>query len=236
MISVDDSNNDSSSADSESLHKEIVLLKQLVKQYEEERRLMALEIHDGLVQNITAAMMHLQAAVGRDSSQIKDIYDSMELAKSLLGESIEEARILLGGLRPPLVEQGGVIAAISHLVEERQSQTGPTIEYVHEVNFSRLPPILETSIYRIVQEALNNAIRHSSSERVRIELKQTNELLCVEIRDWGTGFDPEHVSNRRFGLQGIRERSKTINGSLTIESAPDSGTRIVLEISLPASS
>jgi two-component system sensor histidine kinase DegS len=98
------------------------------------------------------------------------------------------------------------------------------------VKFKRLVPILENSIYRICQEGLSNACKHSKSENVRIKLSQHEDRIRIEIRDWGTGFDPRHVKRDSFGLIGIRERVRLLGGKHRIQTAPAQGTRIVVEL------
>ena len=111
-----------------------------------------------------------------------------------------EARRLIAGVRPPILDESGVVAAISHLVNEQNHLKGPKIEYRSEVNFDRLAPILENAIYRIVQEGLTNACKHSKSEKVRVSLVQQEDRVRIEIRDWGIGFDPKIGPGESFRL------------------------------------
>jgi signal transduction histidine kinase len=91
-------------------------------------------------------------------------------------------------------------------------------------------PILENAIYRICQEGLANACKHSHSDRVRIRLSQIEDRIRIEIRDWGDGFDPSHVQENRFGLIGIRQRVRLLGGRHRIQSAPAKGTRLTVEL------
>ncbi len=103
---------------------------------------------------------------------------------------------------------------------------GPKIECNSSVQFGRLPPILENALYRIVQEALTNACKHSKSKKVTVTLTQEGQDVRLEVRDWGIGFDPESVEKGHFGLEGIRQRVRLLGGRLTIESTPGSGTLV----------
>jgi signal transduction histidine kinase len=94
------------------------------------------------------------------------------------------------------------------------------------VQFGRLPPILENAIYRIVQEALTNACKHSKSKKVTVTMAQQGQGVCLEVRDWGIGFDPQAVEKGHFGLEGIRQRARLLGGRLTIESTSGSGTLV----------
>jgi two-component system sensor histidine kinase DegS len=106
------------------------------------------------------------------------------------------------------------------------------IEFVHVANFHRLAPPLESALFRIAQESLNNACRHSHSDRVRIELTQFDNTIHLDVRDWGIGFTPENIEEQRFGLQGIRERARLLGGNVTIESEPGKGTHVAVELPL----
>ena len=124
----------------------------------------------------------------------------------------------------------GIVAAIAHLVNEEKRQKGPKIEYLSKVEFERLTPILENAIYRIIQEALTNACRHSKSKMVHVALVQQGDQIRIEVRDRGVGFKPEDVGESRFGLEGIRERARLLGGKATIETKLGQGTQVVVEL------
>ena len=100
------------------------------------------------------------------------------------------------------------------------------------LHFDRLVPILENAIYRIVQEGLTNACRHSKSKRVRVELVQHDDKLRIKIQDWGVGFNLSDVEDDCFGLASIRERARLLGGNTVVESTPDQGTCITVELPL----
>ena len=102
------------------------------------------------------------------------------------------------------------------------------------MRFKRLEPVLENAIYRIIQEGLTNARRHSKSDKVRISLVQEDDHVRIEIEDWGIGFDTGSVKGNVYGLIGIRERARLLRGHATIESKQGGGTRIVVELPLMA--
>jgi signal transduction histidine kinase len=99
------------------------------------------------------------------------------------------------------------------------------------VQFQHLAAPLESAIFRIVQESLTNACRYSKSENIEIELKQSIETVHLRIQDWGVGFEPEKLNGSHFGLRGIRERARLLGGKADIESVPDAGT--VVSVDLP---
>lgn len=206
--------------------------RRFVDDYERERQLIAYEIHDGLVQDITAAQMRLQALLHGDSLKDSAVRREAQRVLDLLQNSLEEARNLIRGLRPPVLDEWGVVAAVGYLIED-QSPEEPAIEFVSDVPPVRMEPLLETTIYRIVQEGLANVNRHSKSSRALIRLTYRNDRIHLEIRDWGIGFNPAKVGRRRFGLEGIRERARLLHGWASIESAPGQGTQILVDLPAP---
>jgi len=105
-------------------------------------------------------------------------------------------------------------------------QTGPR----NCADFGRLDSVAENVIYRIVQEGLSNARTHSRSDRIVVSIIERADRLRIGVRDWGVGFDPQHVQENRFGLEGIRERARLLGGQCRIQSSPGGGTVIVVEL------
>lgn len=213
----------------EQLRVERSLMQQMNQSHEQERRLIAYEIHDGLVQNATGAHMQLESLLSTDQLPPGAVRDQVQLAADLVSKSVCEARQLIGGLRPPILDELGVVPAIEYFLEG-QPADGPSITFTAKVQFDRLNPLLEASIYRIVQAAVGNVVRHSRSDRAEIRLTQVEDRIHVEIQDWGIGFDPADVSENRFGLQGIRERARLLRGRVVIDSVPGKGTHIFVDL------
>ncbi|MCC9604372.1 PAS domain-containing protein [Blastopirellula sp. JC732] len=197
---------------------EATALRELVRQLETAQRLTACEIHDGFVQLATGALMHLEA------SDVAN--DETREAKRLLRESISEARRLMGGLQPSGLEEAGVPAAIDDFLATSQAYNDIPVALHLDAKFPRLTPIEETTLFRILQEAINNASKHSQSERIRVRLRHTDGLIDAEIRDWGRGFDPEATGRDGFGLGSMRQRAKLLGGRIQVTSAPGEGTII----------
>jgi signal transduction histidine kinase len=122
------------------------------------------------------------------------------------------------------------VEAVAHLVHEVGRDKGPKIDYRSRVEFDRLDPTLENAVYRIAQEALTNACRHSQSERISVSLSQRQDRVRIEIRDWGVGFDPKAVPKNHFGLEGIRQRARLLGGKCSIRSTTGKGARITVEL------
>lgn len=208
------------------LRREHQLLEHLLSMSESDRKLIAYEIHDGLVQYVTAALMRLDSFADTIPDDLPR--DNVDVSRQLLRDALTEARRLIGGLRPPVLDEAGIVAALEYLVGQ---QTGEcAIELLHEVRTQRFPPPIESALFRICQEALTNVRRHSGAAHARVELIEGDDTLRLSIRDDGKGFNPADVTPRQFGLQGIRERARLSGGQATIDSAPGSGTRIQIEL------
>ncbi|MCA9270754.1 MAG: PAS domain S-box protein [Planctomycetales bacterium] len=216
----------------EQLNSERRMLRRLLFLHERDRQLIAYEIHDGIVQDMTGAVMHLQGAVGRLERKPASAAEDLNQAVQILRDSIDEARRLIDGLRPGVLEEQGVVAAVEYLCEQADKLHGVKVEFTSDVRFDRLAPAVEIAIYRIVQEGLSNIVRHSQSAKAAVELSQRASSLVIKVRDWGVGFAVEKVKPRRYGLTGVRDRAKLLGGTARIESEPGQGTRVRVELPL----
>ena len=214
----------------ETLQKEHRTLKHLLQSSDHERQTIAYEIHDGLTQQLAGAIMQFQTFDHLKETKAKQATKAFDAGMTMLQQGHFEARRLIAGVRPPVLDESGVLAAISHLVNEQRRLKSPKIEYRSRADFDRLDPILENAIYRIAQEGLENACVHSKSEKVRVSLVQREDRIRIEIRDWGIGFDTKAVQQNRFGLEGIRQRTRLLVGKCSIRSVIGTGTRIAVEL------
>jgi signal transduction histidine kinase len=191
-----------------------------------ERQTISYEIHDGLAQYLAAANMQLQVFDGLRDSNPEEAKKAYDAATQLVRQAHAESRRLINEVRPPVIDEIGLETAISHLVHEQRRRGGPKIKFDSDVQFGRLPSILENALYRIAQEALTNACKHSKSKKVTVTMTQEGQEVRLEVQDWGIGFEPESVEKGHFGLEGIRQRVRLLGGALTIESTPGSGTSV----------
>jgi two-component system sensor histidine kinase DegS len=157
---------------------------------------------------------------------------ALALGTELVREGSAEARRLIAGLRPPKLAKGGILAAIESLVKECNKRKKVKIEFCSRVAHLKLAPMLENSVFRIVQECITNACRHSKSKKVKVELIQHGDQLRIEVRDWGVGFKVDRVDEGHFGLEGIRERAKVFGGHAVIKSSRRKGTDVIVELPL----
>ncbi|MEX0714134.1 MAG: PAS domain-containing protein [Pirellulales bacterium] len=216
----------------EQLTSEQRFLKQLIRAHERERQLIAYELHDGLVQYLSGALLHLESVTSEQGKLSEKGRAAVELAVHLLRRSIAEGRRVMSGLRPPILDEAGVVLAIAYLVAEQSVPGSLQIDFIHRVSFGRLEPLLEGTIYRIVQESLNNIKRHSKSQRAEVKLLERDGRIHLEVRDWGVGFNASDVPDDHFGLEGIRKRAALFGGRATIESRPGEGTRMIVDLPL----
>jgi PAS domain S-box-containing protein len=205
---------------------------QMLLAYDRDRQLLAYEIHDGLIQEVTAALMHLESLRPPDTPGEAPADDLLHLPRELLRRALEEGRRLIGGLRPPMIDELGIVAALDHLVAEERGRSSIQIDWQPPWDFPRQGPLAEATLFRIAQEALTNVRRHSQAPQVSVRLFQDQAHACLEVRDAGRGFRPADVPKRRYGLLGIRERARLLGGQATIVSAPDAGATVRVELPL----
>jgi signal transduction histidine kinase len=198
---------------------------------EEERRRWARELHDETLQGLGALRVALSAARRSDDPARwrSAIHDAIEQ----LDNEIAGLRGIIADVRPASLDELGVQAALEALAD-RTRAAGVEVDLTADLDFesgrspARHDPELETAIYRIVQEAINNAVKHSGAEEVAVTVTEEDAVTIV-VRDEGQGFDPEARSGG-FGLTGMRERVDSLGGSLVVESAPNAGTRVSVRL------
>ena len=216
----------------ETLQRRRHLLSQLLLAGDYERQVMAYEIHDELAQLIAAARLQVQTSQRlRETDPLRST-ELLATGLDVLQQCHAEARRLISGARPPQLAEQGLPAAIASLVQGLAAAAGPRIEFHANVTFDRLEQIEEHALYRVVQESLTNARKHSRSETVRVELMQYGDQLRVLIQDWGVGFEPGQVDSTCVGLAGIRERARLLGGRAEVDAAPGQGTRVTVEVPL----
>jgi len=214
-----------------SLEQERNLLRRLLAIQERERQLVSYEIHDGLAQYLAGAIMHLQAwevALG-DHPGMADLHKGVRLLQA----AADEARRLISGLRPPDLDELGIVEAIESIVADARTEV-PTVTFRHDLPHGRLPPMLETTIFRIVQESLSNVRKHAAASTARVELRREENRVRIIVSDDGSGFDPARVGEDRFGLEGIRQRARLCGGDPLIRSRLGHGTTVDISLPIPA--
>ena len=196
---------------------------------EEERRRWARELHDETLQDIGALRVLLGAA--RQTDDPVEVFAAVDQAIERLAAQADILRSLITDLHPAALDRLGVGAAVEALVERVGTRTELEIHTDIDLAFEagrsplRLDADVELAVYRVVQEALTNVVRHADARMVRLQIREDDERVAVEIRDDGRGFDPRGEA-AGFGLVGMRERLTKVSGSLRVESEPGAGTLI----------
>lgn len=202
----------------------------LVEVQERERRDIASELHDEVGQLLTGLKMNLEVARVMPQNILQEQLDE---ALIRVNELLNQVRGLSLNLRPPMLDDLGLLPALLWLIQRYEAQTGIQVEFKHSDVQGRYATEQETALYRIVQEALTNVARHSQVKAVTVRLWGTQNTLGVQIEDEGKGFDPAAMlRSGTSGLSGMRERMVLLGGSLTIESVIDGGTCITAEFPL----
>jgi PAS domain S-box-containing protein len=209
------------------------LSSQLLSAEEKERKRIARELHDGIGQSLTAIKFRVENMLQQmDRGKAKRIAGPLETIIPLIQQSIEESRRIQMDLRPSILDDLGILATLSWFCREFQTTySGISIEKMIEINEDEVPDSLKTVIYRISQEALNNAAKHSKADLVHLALRKSDGKIELAIRDNGQGFDlneilPREGSERGLGLTSMRERTELSGGRFEIESILGKGTTI----------
>lgn len=208
-------------------------LRQLLDVYERHRQLVAYEVHDAIAQPMAAALMNLEATLRQLGPQcVQTSREGVGRVIQLLQQGIRDARRLMTELRPPILDDAGLLPALETLIEQLHRDHQMEIDCVARIDSGRLASPLETGIYRIVQEGLANVRRHGQCGRARVQLEERQGRIRLEIADQGVGFDPERSDPSRFGLKGMQQRAELLGGTMLVQSAPGQGTRIVVDLPL----
>jgi signal transduction histidine kinase len=208
------------------------LSRQLLDVQESDRRHMARELHDEIGQILTGLQLTLEMA---SRLPLQEARIRLEKAQSLVHDLITRVRGLSLDLRPLMLDDLGLLPTLLWHIERYTSNTGVEVKFNHSgLEGKRFAPQLETSAYRIVQEALTNIARHTEVKQVMVNTACMPDTLILEIQDEGTGFDFETTirTGKANGLTGMRERTMLLGGKLTIDSTPGAGTYIIAELPL----
>lgn len=201
---------------------------------EDERKRVARELHDGTSQSLTSLIIGIKNVA--DIAESRLVKARVEELRDVAVEALDEIHSLATRLRPPVLDDLGLAAALERYVDECRARFAIRIDLVTLGRLERLPVEAETAVYRIVQEAMTNVVRHARAENVGVVIEWHSDLLRVGIEDDGQGFDPTGVSGSgHLGLVGMRERAELLGGVMRIDSLPGTGTTVTIEIPFQAS-
>jgi two-component system, NarL family, sensor histidine kinase DevS len=204
------------------------VVRRVVEAQELERARLARELHDETGQALTSILLGLRslddrAAADGDRAAVSEL-------RELVVATLQSVRRLAVELRPATLDDFGLVPAIERLRDAVEEQGGISVDVQSNLGDARLPSETETALYRIVQEAFTNVLKHASASRVSVRLDRRTDGLTLTVHDDGRGFDPAKPRDGSLGLAGMRERVALLGGHLTIESGEDAGTMVKAEV------
>lgn len=220
------------------------LLAKVISAQEEERKRVARELHDDAVQSLSTVIMSLGAAEESLPASLEDVRQRVAGIRSMMVGTVGEIRKIILNLRPSTLDDLGLVPALRSYASTQLESAGVQLHWRAGGLAERLPPEMEVTLFRIVQEAVNNVARHSHARKAAITLTQDDSHVIAVVEDDGEGFDPAQLSRRSqvgedpaqrqagLGLLGIRERAALFGGDVVIESSPGHGTCLRVEIPL----
>lgn len=215
------------------INQQKVISSKIVENQENEQNRIAKEIHDGIGQMLTGLKFSLESINLDDKEKSAQ---KIEYLKKLALDIIKGVRTATFNLMPPELSDHGIVSSLAKLAQELSKLTGKNILFYNKSNFDqRLDSLIEINIYRLTQEAINNAIKYADSTHIIVQLTHSNNILSITIDDNGKGFDINEVEKKRnsesgMGLLFMKERIQYVNGRVFINSIPGEGTRITFNI------
>jgi len=205
-------------------------LRRVVAGQEVERRRLARELHDETGQALTSILLGLRAVEEAGSGD--RVKESMGQVRELVVTTLQDVRRLAVQLRPKALDDFGLVPALERLVQTFSEGSGISVELEARLGEGRLPGEIETTLYRIVQEALTNIVKHAEAQSVSVLFVRRETVVTLVVEDDGRGFDPATTREDGMGLLGMRERVELHEGKLKIEATPGAGTTLVVEMPL----
>lgn len=209
-------------------------LKSIIDATENERKRIAKDLHDGIVQSLTGLSLRLQKGFGGLLENDPDKKAEFEESKAMLDDSISELRTISHQMMPRVLSEMGLIPALDDMLSKSLGNTDIQFEFEHhKVDGERFAENVEVSLYRICQELVNNIIKHSEAKAVSVQLLKTKTHLVLVVEDNGKGFNFDDSTNRNgIGLMNITSRAKAINGEVNYQPSPEQGTVATIRIPL----
>lgn len=206
------------------------LTEHLQSSIEQERAAIAREIHDDIGGSLTAIRFDL-SWIDRHTQQT-DVREHVQAATAMLQHALGASQRIMMNLRPPILDQG-LVAAVQWLADSFERRSGVSTRVHSSADAIDLPASVQLVAYRTAQEALTNISKYAACTTVHVELSDTEGVFTLEVTDNGCGFDPASLNKpKAFGINGLRERARTVNGWLDISSRPGQGTSIILSVPL----
>lgn len=206
-----------------------------VSRLEEERRYIARELHDEAGQALVGVKLALQVMARLAPNELPELRVQLDDLRDQVNDATLRIKDLAWRLRPPTLDELGLEVALRQLAAEYGHRAGFAVDFSFDAPVGRLPPTVETSLYRVVQEALTNVAAHGEAKRVEIRFTVEEHLAALRVADDGRGFEPQQP-RQGLGLLGMRERVGMLGGTFVVDSAPGRGTRLHIEVPVDAAS
>ena len=203
-------------------------VRRVVEAQELERTRLARELHDETGQALTSILLGLKPL--EQTAKSAEAQEALASVRELVISTLQDVRRLAVELRPSALDDFGLVPAVERLTETFREQSGLQVDLESQLGDERLANEVETTVYRVIQEALTNIVKHADADRVSILLQRKNGAVVAVVEDDGSGFDTRSTREDALGLAGMRERVSLAGGRLQVESAPGSGTTLVAEV------
>jgi len=207
------------------------LSKRAISAQEEERRRIALSLHDDTGQSLSMLIINLERLENRIPEDRTEMQMKLAAARQLAARTLGDLRHIIRDLRPAILDDLGLVPAIRWYARSNLEEAGIRVEVLADDDLGSLSPELNSTLFRVAQEAINNIVRHSGAKSVQINLYRNEKEIQLKVEDDGHGFDVLRVSegalrSQQWGLLGMQERAELVGGQVSVESQPGKGTRL----------
>jgi two-component system sensor histidine kinase UhpB len=211
------------------------LSEQAINALEEERKQIALTLHDDTGQSLSMVIINLEQLEKQIPTEMSGESRKLAETRHLAQEALANLRKIVYGLRPTILDDLGLLPAIRWYARNKLEDAGIMVEVIGNGEFESFSPQIKSTLFRIAQEAINNVVRHSQASSTEISLFNEGNFVVLEVKDDGRGFDPniareQALESHHFGILGMQERAKLVGGSIELVSGPDSGTQVLIQV------
>ena len=211
------------------------LSEQSINALEEERKQIALSLHDDTGQSLSMMIINLERLESQLSYDDSQVREKLANTRQLAQDALANLRKIVYGLRPTILDDLGLLPAIRWYARTNLEDAGIVVEVHGNGEFDALSPQVNSTLFRIAQEAVNNIVRHANAKSTEITLTNQDDCVLLEVVDDGQGFEPGEVRDRaleshHFGILGMQERAELVGGRIELFSKPESGTRVLIRV------
>lgn len=211
------------------------LSEQSINAMEEERKQIALSLHDDTGQSLSMMIINLERLEGQLPNDQANVREKLAETRRLAQDALANLRKIVYGLRPTILDDLGLLPAIRWYARTNLEDAGIVVNVRGNGEIDALPPQVNSTLFRIAQEAINNILRHADAKSTEITLFKEGDCVLLEVVDDGQGFEPGEVrllalESHHFGILGMQERAELVGGRIELFSKPDSGTRVLIRV------